>query len=608
MPCVKRNVLIFVEPHPLRNSFTEFLDVGRTMAGLLASMNAAQIDWRLFSNDFVLTELEKQLEYKDKLIAPSKSESEFIASCLTEWTDEEFDKRTSLVNGEGHVSEFYQNVLGRIRKQYNFDTILLWSENGAVRRFAASEHLSVLHMELGPTRSPFPETVYVDFRGTNGSASFLEFDLSNYPAESVLPAGTWIGLSAATMDDDRPSIMELQAVAPAVPFGLERPYVVVALQLADDLNTLCHSSFRTPREFLEFLLPKLITLGFKVIVKGHPGSPARPVNLVHEIAALEYARGFGEDVVIVDRTLPSKEFIPILASAMAVCSINSSVSFEAILMGVPGLVFGTAVYDLGLSLKKASEEFLETGKWSLGTPEIDRLVTVLCRHVFHPKNPEVLAETLRQIVMGVTADMTPAEYAALLTSVASHGYAIIDDEANKTRVRSRLGVAAEVFGSLDRTYMGHIDELSGKSTPHGYRVSVKGWAARRGNYTNVRIIAVCNSKGDVLSYTEPFDRGDVRKVHPDINYPVGFNVVALLPGAVDAKDARLLLVTDEGAVACVLAKGGLTSPPLFPISKASNDISSIEFAKSRSTLLMRSVISEINTMLGKPNARKKKRS
>jgi hypothetical protein len=557
----KRKLLIFVEPHPLRNSFTEFLDVGSLLSGLALSMDETEIEWRLFSNDFVLDGLSKLSAPKDRFITPTFDESKYIASCLREWTKEEIERRALLVNGEGEVSLFYQGVLKRIREVFDFDVILVWSENGAVRRFAEEAGISVLHMELGPTRAPFQETAYIDFLGTNGSASFIEFDVASYPPENVTPAASWIALSAA-VEENKPSIMELQAIMPALPFGLKERYAVVALQLADDLNTVCHSPFHTPKEFLEFVMPALLNLGFKVVVKGHPGATTRPINLVEEIAALAYAAEFGEKVVILDRHLPSKDFIPVLSGAAAVCSINSSVSFEALLLGVPGLVFGAAAYDLGSVLKKASDEFLRSGNWSLSTFEVDRLVTVMCRHLLHPKSPETLSRILQNVILGITPEMTAPEYAVLLASGASHGYSIIDDEMRKTGLQTKLTDFAKSMAHVDATYMGHIDEVVTNRTPHGLSIAVKGWAARRrkGVDPQVKIIALCDPSGNVTSYTEMFDRPDVRKAHRHINYPAGFNVAGVVPGISGPDDVRLVLVTDVGAVNCVVSKGGLKSP------------------------------------------------
>ncbi|MDH1271710.1 hypothetical protein N5C81_29450 [Rhizobium pusense] len=524
-------------------------------------MDETEIDWRLFSNEFVLDGLAKLAVPKDKFIVPTPSENKFIASCLTEWTPEEIGSRVLLVNGEGDISRFYQGILARIREEFCFDVILLWSENGAVRRFADDVGISVLHMELGPTRAPFQETVYVDFQGTNGSASFLEFDLSSYPSEKVTPAASWTALSAA-VEENKPSIIELQALMPSLPFGLKENYVVVALQLADDLNTVCHSRFRTPKEFLEFVVPSLLRLGFKVVIKGHPGAAARPINLAEELAALAYAAELGDDVTILDRHLSSKDFIPVLSGAAAVCSINSSVSFEALLLGVPGLVFGTAAYDLGLVLKQASDDFLRSGKWSLSTFEVDRLVTVLCRHFLHPKSPQILTKILQQIILEITPDITAKRYASMLSSIASHGYGIIDDEMKKTKLQMKLADFTKSLSQVDASYMGHIDDVTANRSPGGVSVAVKGWAARRrkGAEPQVKIVALCDAAGNVISFTEMFDRADVRRVHQHINYPTGFNVAGIVSGVSDLDNVNLVLVTESSAVSCALLKGGLKSP------------------------------------------------
>ena len=571
------------------------------MAGLLSRMDSTEIEWRLFSNEIVLAELRKNPDYVEKLITPTEDESAFISSSLSEWTDDEIGRRTLLVQGEGELSEFYRKTLERIRGEYQFDLILLWSENGAVRRFAAALDLPVLHLELGPTRSPFPETLYIDCRGTNGSASFLSIDLDTYPSEKVLPAATWLGLSAAA-EEEKPSVLELQATSPVLPWETGQPYVVVALQLADDLNTICHSEFTTPKEFLQFLLPRLIGLGFKVIVKGHPGAPVRPINLVYEIEALNYAREYGDDVAVLERTLPATQFIPILSGAVAVCSINSSVSFEALLLGVPGLVYGTAVYDIGYHLKKASQEFLDTGKWTLDPERVNRLVTVLCRHILLPKNSESLSRSVQGLIQGTTAGLTPAEYANLLIGSASQGYSTIDEEIGKTDTKLKLITLTKEVGILDSTYMGHVDQIKGESLPTGYRLLIQGWVARRGNgHSPIRLVAVSDAKGEILGYTDLFDRPDVRKVHPSINYPVGFGATALLSSA-EIRGTRLLFITEGEVVTWNLEEGGIAPSSVLRLPKKGGVGNASPTAEPYPIAPPRSLMSEINKVLRKLNA------
>src|SRR5690606_2619621 len=81
----------------------------------------------------------------------------------------------------------------------------------------------------------------------------------------------------------------------------------------------------------------------------------------HETKALKFAEKFQDHVTILERNMPHSEFIPILQNAKVVLSINSSVSFEAWLLGVPGLVLGKASFDPNGSLLKSSRDFFQTG-------------------------------------------------------------------------------------------------------------------------------------------------------------------------------------------------------------------------------------------------------
>ena len=387
-----RRILLYVEPHPIRNHRLEFYDVGLMLADVLARCGRDNgYDFRVLSNNAVIDRLiVERPELATVTLRPTAAESAVIESFFDRWTETAIIGWLGLVRGEGQAAAFYRALLERVATdEYDFDGILLWSDNGAVRRFAADHGKLVIHGEYGPTRAPFHRTVYFDPDGTNGAAAVLRAPLKQLSLREVLPVDVWRA---------RQSCEEGDAAVPGLADGLAtfsrdaegaprlpHPYVYVPLQLADDLNTLRFSRFASPEDFLRQLIPVLRARGLGVVVKGHPMAEARPHNLVLEMRALAYARGFGDDVVVLPRDLPARASIHAAAQSVAVVSINSSVSFESILLGKPALVLGQAVFGLAgmLDVDIASASFPAQAETATDA-EIARLVSFLCGHYFIP--------------------------------------------------------------------------------------------------------------------------------------------------------------------------------------------------------------------------------
>ncbi|NEI71962.1 hypothetical protein GR212_20460 [Rhizobium lusitanum] len=548
-----KNILIYAEPHPIRNSFTEYYSVAKFMADMLNSMSP-DLNWKLFSNEYVLQELKIATDYGERLLQPTSFENEFIDKSLCEWTEAEIDRRSGLTTGKGDLSDFYLGILKRLRTLFEFDAVLIWSENGAVRSFAKANGLAVFHFELGPTRSPFPETFYIDCNGTNGNSTAITYNLNDYPKKGIVPKETW---SSSALLEVPPAalIMEHTLDWKEDNFPIpEDPFVVIALQLRDDLNTVDHSKFSSPKAFLEEILPPILGQGYKVFVKGHPGSIGRPINLVFEIEALDYARKF-DNVEILDRALGSEQFIRLISKASAVCSINSSVCFEALLLGVPGLVYGDAAYDVGRNLKAAGLNFLKTGRVSLEELNPDRLSSMLLRHYFHPYRPKVAGEVLTVLLSAYKPEMTSRQFLSILVSNVSHGARMLDAETERATRYRKLKVLSENMNEVDNSILGHIDKVSVEMNGSERELTVRGWVGRRERRPAVDFVALI---GDELGNpTDLFDRPDVKKVHPSLPVRCGFHITTRLTNDVKPEDFKLGFVAGPDLFWCKVQLGGI---------------------------------------------------
>jgi hypothetical protein len=385
-----RKVLIYIEPHPVRNYYEEFYDVGSLLCESMHRLNVdSGYEFRFLSNDIIIDRMITEKAHLSYLsMRFTAQESGRLDSMFGQWGTKTIEDWLSLVRGEGTISEFYVDVLSRVREEYYFDAIILWSDNGAVRNFCHEQNIVVMHAELGPTRSPFPQTIYFDPLGTNGAASVLSAPLDVVESEVLLPRETWVTQHGKSWNDEN-KVGLIDAgltleISDNFSTDLHTPYIFVPLQLADDLNTQLYSELKSPLQFLAHLIPQAIALGLKVLIKGHPAAPGRPFNLIAETKALNMAASFGDQVVILPRGISALASLKIMSQAVATCTINSSVGFENILIGKKTILFGKAAFDIGDDMNIRLANLTEEHLFSNTDAKLDRLTSFLMNHYLHP--------------------------------------------------------------------------------------------------------------------------------------------------------------------------------------------------------------------------------
>jgi hypothetical protein len=382
-------VLIYIEPHPVRDSYEEFSGIGRFLAeSMLAYKNVEDFELRVFSNNSVVDILNLAVPSLGFICErPTGVESKQLESYKSAWREDTIQTWIDLTNGVGQVSSFYYSILQRIHSRFEFDAVVLWSENGAVRSFCQENNIVALHGELGPTRTPFQETIYFDPAGTNGNAAARSACLSSLDLRDLPPA-TWLGMKSRTENNpDGIGIIDTPytAVVDSLALQIQHPYVYIPLQLADDLNTIKNSLFKGPKDFLEQTLPKFIAQGLNIVIKPHPGSVHRPYNLIEETKALSYAKTLGASVCILDRATTVTRALRLISQAAYVCTINSSVGYEALLLGKTPIVLGDAYYDVGGLLKLSLEQISDLTSVHWKNAEIVKLVNFVSGHLLIDK-------------------------------------------------------------------------------------------------------------------------------------------------------------------------------------------------------------------------------
>ncbi|WP_294154118.1 hypothetical protein [uncultured Selenomonas sp.] len=379
---IKKKLLFYIEPHPIRNLFSCFLNLEvRILIRTLLEQLPDEYDLRIFSNDVMITMIQHDIpEASAVCFRPTESESRRIYEYLRQWGDAAIEERNELVLGTSDITKFYCHILARIHDElYEFDRILAWSDNGAVKQFAYERGIVALFAELGPTRRPYCPTLYFDHEGTNGFASISQTDVEDLEPMAVVPHTVW-SLAGNKRVYDEPLTLRPAAKEKEAKLVLKHPYIFVALQLADDLNTVLCSHYQRPVDFLQQIIKDFQGTEYDIVVKGHPGAALRAYNLKAQKEAEELAEKEAH-VHFLANDVDEMETISWYVHAAAVVSINSSLSFEALLSGKKSYVAGDAVYNLSGLMNYTPERILAGEAES---NQLDRMVSFLCGHYLHP--------------------------------------------------------------------------------------------------------------------------------------------------------------------------------------------------------------------------------
>lgn len=503
-------ILLYVEPHPIRDSFEEFSGIGAYLAeSMLKQIGSESFDLRVFSNNPAIDVICNKVPQVSMICErPTGAESKEIENYKSAWGKANIDIWIELTNGVGHVSDIYVKILERIYKKYAFDAVVLWSENGAVRRFCEALDIIVLHGELGPTRPPFIETMYFDPAGTNGNAIVRhapteELNLKSYPVQ------TWLG-PKSRLENNPEGIGIVDVPYTAVPDEITAntkfPYIFIPLQLADDLNTIKNSDFEGPLDFLQKIIPAFIAQGYHIIIKPHPGSLGRPFNLIEETKALIYARQFEEDVTIIDRKVTVTRSLRIMSQAAFVCTINSSVGYEAMLLGKKALILGDAMYDIGGKLKVSLNQINNLDAIPDQSAHIKQLFNFLSGHFLISKEivgtGKPIIDILNFLMDMKKSDIKPSEFRHWEHWVSTFKYGI-NWLGESIFQESSEHATEEIFGNLkllsanDKTITirNNVATITAKTTKQT-KISGSANVLDKLFIGNIDIISPLNEKND----------------------------------------------------------------------------------------------------------------
>lgn len=579
----RKKLLFYIDPHPIRNSCSCFLneEVKLLLKKLVAYL-PIDYDLRIFSNEVTITTIQHVIPAVSPIcLHPSASESEQIDAYFCQWDSAALKQRNELILGKGAITEFYFRVLERIHDEvYDFDSILAWSDNGAVKRFAHERGIVALFAELGPTRRPYCPTLYFDHEGTNGFASICRTNVEDLEPMAVVPRTIW-SLSGDKRVYDEPLTLRPSSKNDKEKIIPQRPYVFVALQLADDLNTVLCSHYQSPADFLQRVIEDFQGTNYDIVVKGHPGAVIGAYNLKAQKEAAGLTKEY-KHVYFLDNDLSMMETISWYVHASAVISINSSLTFEALLSGKKSYVAGDAVYNLSGLMNYTPERVL-AGEAADG--QLDRMTSFLCGHYFHPCQTVFETDLVYRLFdfyteMKQKGILGTKEFWKQYADAFSDGFqALVPEEFRKEEdqtfelpmasilvhpsyrpkeLRKSGGELAFCFSAHDgRDYIAHLHVADlfecriEKAVEQGASIFITGWAFERGRKIPALQVLVFYDGTFLSRHRVVIARSDIRrKFHLSEMMDFGFQFECPNAGG-DAGRYDILLLSESGRVQLV---------------------------------------------------------
>lgn len=340
-------ILLYVEPHPIRNSKTHFTDVAKEFLPLLRS--SPRLDVRMFANGDTLKTLGDAADANEaRLIRPTQDEEAMIDRYMVPWDGEGIPIWLTLMDGTGEVTKGYHALLQRIWNRFPFDVIVHWGENGAITRFTDEHAVARVAMELGCTRPPFLSSLVMDLYGTNGAAVVPKLTIDNI---REIVAGRPMSRHEALFaySENLETLGYEQQFRPLPTDLSERvsradKVAFLPLQLYDDANLLRFSPYCTLQDVVMDVVPKLAQQGYTTIIKPHPAAKHRPDSNFQNLMARRSIQAWSDSFIWWEEPGSNNTNAKLIEISDVVLTVNSSLGFEALYFDKTVVVLGDAIY------------------------------------------------------------------------------------------------------------------------------------------------------------------------------------------------------------------------------------------------------------------------
>jgi|GEM_PF-4018250 len=325
-------ILFYIEPHCIRANPLEFSWIAYHFLKISNELNRyANFDCRIFSNNNIKTFLEKKTGKKFDFLTTFEGEeqAEFQQTISLAWAEEQIEIWLEVLNNEGAISKFYNKVISRIHNRFPFDVCICWGNSKIAKAFCEETNSLYISMEQGPLRHPFFNSIVADFEGVNGEASTSIIRSLEAPTSNKIFEYSQIL--------HNPEFLYLLGGLPKVAEAKEKhSYCLIGLQLPDDTNQLHFSRFKKQADFVDYTIQKIREVyNGQIIIKPHPKYKNNSFNLNATIELFNYIGKKYSDVYIYDKEITEEEQLSLLVHANFVVVDNSSLGFEAALLGKP---------------------------------------------------------------------------------------------------------------------------------------------------------------------------------------------------------------------------------------------------------------------------------
>jgi hypothetical protein len=339
-------VLLYVEPHPIRDTMVHFDGVAKNFIPLLTS--PLDFDVRMFANEATFAAISTELEpHVQKLIRTTQREEEYLNDLLMRpWGNDGLSVWLDLMAGRGEAAQHHLETLRRIWSVFPFEIIVHWGENGAVTRFLDEFPVTRVAMELGCSRPPFYDSIVMDIFGANGSAIVPRMtveDLRHVVDDRAMSRHE--ALYGFSVDVSAPGYyMQFERLPSELNARLKNKQIAfLPLQLFDDANLTRFSPYETITDVVLDVVPKLSDAGYLTIIKPHPASKHRKGALLENSFARDALGPWSDSILWCDEDtrISNSRFF---SMADLVVTVNSSVGFEALYFDKTVVVLGDAVF------------------------------------------------------------------------------------------------------------------------------------------------------------------------------------------------------------------------------------------------------------------------
>jgi hypothetical protein len=356
-------ILFYLEPHVIRGNSKEYSWIAKSLITPIEELSKLKnISLWIFSNPDVNADLTAKIRQENSryLTFQGAALRTYKSLISNDWSAQEINKWREVYRDTGPISGFYRDQIKNIFIKHDIDAIVTWGNSAICRNFCRQHGLFYTALELGPLRPPLMNSIIADYEGVNGEAS-----------SSVIKSNEVVEQhSISFLDNNFFDTQEFLLSSNITSSEIQGQYVLIALQLEDDSNTLFHSNFASTIDMLNHLIRSQVLSKYKLVFKLHPKARNNIYNEQKTLDIVNFIEEHFTDYVLIKED-SNRSTLTLAMHAKWIIVNNSSVGFEAALMGKPVSTLSEQHYGGSQHYPKISE--INTWKPNHQSSYVDRI-------------------------------------------------------------------------------------------------------------------------------------------------------------------------------------------------------------------------------------------